>query len=87
VPGVPWLWLTTGAVKSGNAHVYAWSTRLALRQRVCLERLPQECSTFTTWETSRFGAVGTRYLKNVREDVIGLVDEFVAAWKAAHPAQ
>jgi hypothetical protein len=82
--GLPWLWLTTSAVKSANQNVYAWTTRLVLRQRVCLERSPQVCDSFTTWETSRFGSVGTRYLKNVREDVLALVDEFAAAWRAAH---
>lgn len=83
-PGIPWLYLTVGSVKSSQERAYGWSMRLMLRQRVCLERDPKLCEVCTTWETSRFGTVGTRKLGTIKEEAGNLTKEFANAYLAVN---
>jgi hypothetical protein len=84
-PGIPWLYLSASSVKSSQERAYGWSMRLQLRQRVCLERDPKLCEVCTTWETARFGTVGTRKLGTVKEEAGNLTKEFVNAYLAVNP--
>jgi hypothetical protein len=84
-PGIPWLFLATSTVKSSQERAYGWSMRLQLRQRVCLERDPKLCEVCTTWESARFGTVGTRKLGTIKEEAGNLAKEFANAYLAVNP--
>jgi hypothetical protein len=85
VPGVPWVFVSAGTQKSTDSKLYAWSARVRLVQRACLERDASICESATTWESLRFGSVGRRRVKTLRQDLDDLVNQFVAAWLAANP--
>jgi hypothetical protein len=84
-PGVPWLFVNISVLKSPGAKDYAWSMRLQLQQRACLERDPSVCESVGSWETDRIGSVGRRRVKTQRDDVSDLVNQFTSAWLAANP--
>ena len=83
-PGVPWLIVSLGLQKSTDTKAYAWSIRVELEQRCCLERNTGMCESWPTWATARFGSVGTRRVKTLHEELGAAVDEFVAAYKTAN---
>jgi len=84
VPGVPWLFLEVSTLKADDSKGYAWLLRLKLLQRACLERDPQVCESVATWESQRFGSVGRRRVKTLRDDVADIVNQFVTAWQTAN---
>ena len=84
-PGVPWLFASVALQKSQDGKVYAWSVRLELEQRACLERDPKACGSAVTWSSHRFGSVGRRRVQTLHQDVMDSVNEFVAAYVAANP--
>ena len=84
-PGVPWLFASLAVQKSQEGKIYAWSVRIDLEQRACLERDPKICGSVTTWSSSRFGSAGRRRVKTLRQDLLDAVDEFIAAYLAANP--
>jgi hypothetical protein len=83
-PGVPWLFVTLGTQTSTDTKAYAWSIRVELEQRTCLERDPTICESWPTWSTARFGSAGRRRVRTLNEEVAAAVDEFVAAYRAAN---
>jgi hypothetical protein len=87
VPGVPWLFLDISTMKADDSKGYAWLLRLRLQQRACLERDPQVCESVATWEHERFGSVGRRKVKTLREDIADVVNQFVGAYLAANPVR
>lgn len=83
-PGVPWLFVTLGVQKATDTKAYAWSIRVELEQRACLERDPAQCRSWPTWSTGRFGSVTRRRVRTLDEDMAVVVDEFAAAWRTAN---
>jgi hypothetical protein len=83
-PGVPWLFVNVGVQKSSDTKAYVWAMRVELEQRSCLQRDPNICESWPTWATARFGSASRRRMKTLNEDVGALVDEFVAAHRAAN---
>lgn len=83
-PGVPWLFVSLGIQKSTDTKAYAWSIRVELEQRTCLERDPEVCESWPTWATARFGSAGRRRVRTLNEDLGAAVDEFVAAHRTAN---
>lgn len=83
-PGVPWLFVTIGVQKSTDTKAHAWSIRVELEQRACLERQPTQCQSWPTWGTGRFGSATKRRVKTIDEELSAVVDEFGAAWRGAN---
>ncbi len=84
-PGVPWLYASLTLQKSQDSKIYAWSIRLDLEQRACLERDPKICGSVGTWSSHRFGSVGRRRVQTLHQDLLDAVNEFVAAYMTANP--
>jgi len=83
-PGVPWLFVTLGVQTATDTKAYAWSMRVELEQRACLERDPKQCESWPTWSAARFGSATRRRVKTLDQDMGALVDEFVAAYRTAN---
>lgn len=79
-PGVPWLQLLVTVTHVEKKNLYAWSLRLVLLQRACMERDARICESCPTWEATRFGTVGSYQRKSVREDARALGKQFAAAY-------
>jgi len=84
VPGVPWLFLDITTMKADDSKGYAWLLRLRLSQRASLERDAKICESVVTWEFERFGSVGRRKVKTLRDDVADVVNQFVNAYREAN---
>jgi len=79
-PGIPWLQLLVTLAKVEKKNLYAWSLRLVLLQRACMERDPKICESCATWEVTRFGTVGSFQQKKIRADVRELAQKFADAY-------
>lgn len=79
-PGVPWLQLLVSVTQVEKKNLYAWSMRLVLLQRACMERDPKICESCPTWEATRFGTVGSFQRKSIREDARALGKLFADAY-------
>jgi hypothetical protein len=79
-PGVPWLQLLVGVTQVEKKNLYAWSMRLVLLQRTCMERDPKICESSTTWSASSFGTVGSFQRKSIRADARALGQLFATAY-------
>ena len=80
----PFLYVNVQAFKN-QAHVYAFSANVELRQRVTLVGNPSMVVRATTWSAGIIGTVGSQKVASVREDVRDLTDEFINAYLAANP--
>jgi len=83
-PGVPWLFVYSSVLKAPDGKEYAWSMRVELQQRACLERQTSVCESVATWAIDRLGSVGRRKVKTLTEDANDLLGRFVAAWQTAN---
>jgi hypothetical protein len=79
-PGVPWLQLLVGVTHVEKKKVYAWSMRLVLLQRACMERDPKICEACATWHATSFGTVGSMQRKSIRQDAHALGQLFATAY-------
>jgi len=79
-PGVPWLQLLVTVTPIEKKNLYAWSMRLVLLQRACMERDAKICESCATWEATRFGTVGSFQRKSIREDARALGVLFADAY-------
>lgn len=86
VPGAPRLGLMIGALRAFTAEdteFYFISTVIKLRQNVYLERTPKSrMSGITTWSNTRFGI---NFAHNIRSEVDGAIDKFIAAYLSVNP--
>ena len=81
----PYLYVNVQAIKN-QAHMYAFSADVELRQRATLVRDPSMSVLATTWSaTGIIGTVGSQIVASVREDVRDLTDQFINAYLAANP--
>jgi hypothetical protein len=83
-PGMPYLYINVGTVKSGA--VVAYNIQVDLRQGAVLERDPNITTTVTTWTAgTRMGVASFSELNQLRGFADAGVDEFITAFKAANP--
>jgi hypothetical protein len=81
----PYLYVNVQAIKN-QAHVYAFSANVELRQRVTLVGNPSMSVLAATWSaTGIIGMVGSQKVASVRNDVRDLTDRFINAYLAANP--
>jgi hypothetical protein len=77
-PGRPWLYIHVTASKRDNSGLYAYNVNVGLRQDTWLVRdLAIEGLGATTWDTGVIGSIGAAKIREVREDVLDLVDQFI----------
>jgi hypothetical protein len=83
-PGMPYLYINVGTVKSGA--VVAYNVQVDLRQGAVLERDPNITTTVTTWTAAtRMGVAPFSELNRLRGFADAGIDEFITAFKAANP--
>ena len=72
----------------GERGVYSYSVHVEFHQSVMLVRDPKIIYYgAATWSVGRMGTVGSGHLREVREDVAALVDQFINAYLEQNPRQ
>ncbi len=84
-PTIPVLYLDVGLRKRPEGF-YIGLIRLQLLQNVYLARDQSvETPAAITWEVFKHGVTGAANLRNVRDDALGLIDQFVVAFRKRNP--
>ena len=85
--GKPYLYIQVNLLKTPSAGIYSVSALVALKQDVLLVRdLVAEVKA-TTWSAGSVSAIGAPRLREVREHIKALVDEFTKAWLSVNPGK
>ncbi len=82
-PGRPYPYLDVNTHNTGIG-IYGYSIRLEFNQETLLARDRSVETSATTWTMGSIGVVGARHLPALAEEAISLVDEFIAAYRAAN---
>ncbi len=85
MPAIPYLYINVNVVVREDIKFTAANTRVAFKQVVLLKRDPTNTCVATTWEAGDISMGKTADLKDVREDVKALVDQFIKDYLAANP--
>jgi hypothetical protein len=87
-PGRPYLYIRVSTSKRSVGGLHAYSTDVELKQDAWLVR-DQDTKAYgaTTWQVAGVGSVGGPRIREVREDVLDYVDEFINAYLAVNPEQ
>jgi hypothetical protein len=87
-PGRPYLYINIPTSKRDGTGLYAYYIAVELNQDVWLPRdLDIETLKATTWRSGAVGSIGGTKIRDVRESVLDLVDEFINAYLAVNPEQ
>ena len=82
VPGVPYLYINVGAIKSKGENLYAVSIVVEFRQNVVLSRdIKQNYYGAATWSTSNIGIISGDKLKQIQDFVQESVKRFIDDYK------
>ena len=72
-------------MKSNDGTSYGYNVEVAYVQQVLLARDPKTLYIVPTWETGGVGVIATSRLREVRQDVINYVDQFIKAYLEQNP--
>jgi inhibitor of cysteine peptidase len=84
-PEMPLLYVNVNVVVRADSKFAAANVYVALKQAVFLKRDPTEDCMATTWDAEEISTYKADELKDVREDLKALVDEFINVYLAANP--
>ena len=81
-PGSPWLYLYAHVMRREfvDERVYVFNTSIEVKQKVSLERAPEEDVFATTWSRALLGKSG--YLEDVRKGIQLCLDDFIEAYRS-----
>jgi hypothetical protein len=82
-PGSSYLYVNVNAVRT-DIGLYAYASRVALKQKVFLCREPFSEVFATTWEMGGVGTVGMNKLKGIVQSVCGHIDKFIHDYLAVN---
>jgi len=85
-PGFPYLYVATGFVLSGSESA-AIAVKVALMQRVVLERDPMLSCSAATWSVGYAATADAKQARQVRDSIRAGVSGFVNDYLAANPRQ
>ena len=80
----PYLYINVNGMKA-CLGLYAYATRVALKQPVVLPRSPFAEVYMATWEIGGVGTVGVNHLPAILESVRSQIDKFCRDYLAANP--
>jgi len=87
-PGMPYLYIGVNVVIDEEDLTAAAAIIVALDEKVLLLREPKRiCYGASTWHRGSVVLVGLREIKNLREDVKDLVNEFINDYLAVNPKE
>jgi hypothetical protein len=82
-PGSSYLYVNVNAIRT-DIGLYAYASRVALKQKVILCREPFIEVFATTWEMGGVGTVGMNKLKGIVQSVCGHIDKFIDDYLAVN---
>jgi hypothetical protein len=82
-PGSSYLYVNVNAIGT-DVGLYAYASRVALKQKVFLCREPFIEVFATTWEIGGVGTVGINKLKDIVQSVCGHIDKFIHDYLAVN---
>jgi hypothetical protein len=83
-PGKPFLHISVDVLRS-ERPTWPYVITVELRQMIFLTRDPSISVHLATWDVSSFGTIPKQNLRNLRDSVKDLVDEFINVYLAANP--
>jgi predicted secreted protein len=84
-PEMPFLYISVNVVIRAGAEFVASNVHVAFKQAILLKRDPTKGCMATTWEAEKISTYKADELKDVREDLKALVDQFINAYLAVNP--
>ena len=84
-PGMPFLYINVNVIIEEAKKFAAANIHVAFKQAVLLKRDTTKGCLATTWETGGISTCRPEELKDVREDVKSLIDQFINDYLAANP--
>ena len=81
-PAFPYLTVVVSTVKSGDSYALCKSVQMF---QVVTSRVTGDGAIGSTWQASEVSIVSSALLRDIRDDVKGIVDEFINDWLAVHP--
>jgi hypothetical protein len=83
-PGNPFLHISVDVIRS-DRPTWPYVITVALHQMVFLTRDPSISVHLATWDVSSYGTIPKQNLRNLRDSVKDLVDEFINIYLAVNP--